>query len=93
MYIKVTNVPVFFSLTIGLNDSDAGKSITRTIGMVGHEISTFMGTNGTRCTCCHFRAPKSLDFQGPTLPMALVMDVARILIITSHAILKKYTNS
>jgi hypothetical protein len=24
---------------------------------------------------CHFRAPKSLDFQGPPLPMALVMDL------------------
>ncbi len=23
--------------------------------------------------CCHFRAPESLDFQGPPLPMALVM--------------------
>jgi hypothetical protein len=24
---------------------------------------------------CHFRAQKSLDFQGPHLPMALVMDI------------------
>jgi hypothetical protein len=35
---------------------------------------------------CHFRAQKSLDYQGPP-PMALVMDVARIKIITSRAIL------
>jgi hypothetical protein len=29
---------------------------------------------------------KSLDFQGPTLTMALVMDIARLKIITSSAI-------
>ncbi len=34
----------------------------------------------------HSRAQKSLDFQGPSLPLALVIDVARIKIITSSAI-------
>ena len=29
---------------------------------------------------------KSIDFQGPPFPMALVIDVARIKIITSRAI-------
>jgi hypothetical protein len=33
-----------------------------------------------------FRAQKSLDFQGPLLPMDLVMDVARIKIIKSRSI-------
>jgi hypothetical protein len=49
-------------------------------------ISTFLGQNGTDFVRCHFRAQKSLDFQGPTLPMALVMHVAHIKIITSRAI-------
>ncbi len=33
-----------------------------------------------------FQDPKGIDFQGPHLPMVLVMDVARIKIITSLAI-------
>jgi hypothetical protein len=40
------------------------------------------GPNGTSFACCHLRAQKSLDFQGLPFPMALVMDVARIKIIT-----------
>jgi hypothetical protein len=31
--------------------------------------STFLGPNGTRFARCPFRAQKSLDFQGPRLPM------------------------
>ncbi len=34
-------------------------------------ISTFLGPNGTRFARCHFRVQKSLDFQGPSLPMPL----------------------
>jgi hypothetical protein len=33
-----------------------------------------------------FQGPKSLDFQGPTLTIALVMDFARLKIIMSRAI-------
>jgi hypothetical protein len=33
-----------------------------------------------------FQGPKSLDFQGPTLTMALVMDIARLNIIMPCAI-------
>jgi hypothetical protein len=33
-----------------------------------------------------FKGPKKLYFQGPTLTMALVMDIARLKIITSCAI-------
>jgi hypothetical protein len=43
---------------------------------------TFLGPNGTRFPRCHFRFLKSQDFQGPSLPMALVMDFFRIKIIT-----------
>jgi hypothetical protein len=42
--------------------------------------------NGTRFALCHFRAHKRLDFQGPPLPIALAIDVARIEIIMSRAI-------
>jgi hypothetical protein len=42
------------------------------------KILTFLGPNGTRCARCHFWANKSLDFQGPSLPMALEMDAAQI---------------
>jgi hypothetical protein len=34
-------------------------------------METFLGTNGSLFARCHFRAQKSLDFQGPPLPMAL----------------------
>ncbi len=34
----------------------------------------------------HFRAQKSLDFQGPILPMALEMDVGHIKIMSSRPI-------
>jgi hypothetical protein len=40
------------------------------------------GPNGTRFAGCHFRAQKSLDFQSPPLPIALVMGVARIKIMS-----------
>jgi hypothetical protein len=39
------------------------------------KLSTLLGPNCTRFACCHFRAPKSLDFQGPPLPNALEMDL------------------
>jgi hypothetical protein len=45
-------------------DFDAGKSIIQAIGRSGGDFA-----------CCHFRAHKSLDFQGPPLPMAPVMDL------------------
>jgi hypothetical protein len=34
---------------------------------------------GVGFTRCHFRAPKSLDVQGPALPMAILMDVTHII--------------
>ncbi len=40
-----------------------GKSISRGVWRGGPEISTFLGPNGTRYACCHFRAQKSLDFR------------------------------
>jgi hypothetical protein len=42
------------------------------------EMSTFLGPNGTRFARSHFRAQKSLGFQGSPLPMPLVMVVARV---------------
>jgi hypothetical protein len=48
------------------------------------KISTFLGPNSTRFARGHFRAQKSLDFQGPPLPMALKMDFPPMKIITRH---------
>ncbi len=52
------------------NVCDGGKSIARAIGGVGPNL----GQNGSSFARAHFRAKKSLDFQGPPLPMALEMD-------------------
>ncbi len=49
---------------------------------------TVLGLNGARFATI-FRAQTSLDFQGPPLPMALVMDVARVKIIKSKRHIKK----
>ncbi len=72
---------------LGLNDFEVGY-----IHYSGHwkgwalKISAFLGPNGTRFARDHFRAQKSLDFQGPPLPMALEMDVAHIKIISFRPI-------
>ncbi len=39
------------------------------------KISTFSGPNVTRFARCHVRIQKSLDFQGPRLPIALEKDL------------------
>jgi hypothetical protein len=49
-------------------------------------FSTFLGPNGTRFTRAISGPKKSLDFQGPPLPMPLVSDVAPLKIITYRAI-------
>jgi hypothetical protein len=61
----------------GLHDFDGGQSITLAIGWKGWalEISNFLGPHGIHFACCHFRAQKCLDFQGPLLQMALKMDL------------------
>jgi hypothetical protein len=47
MYIKFS-IYLFFKITLGLNDFDEGKSITRAIGRVGPENLDFLSPNGTR---------------------------------------------
>ncbi len=50
-------------------------------------ITKFLGQNGTRSARCHFRAPKSLQFQGPPLPSNDPRNgFAPIKIISSRAI-------
>jgi hypothetical protein len=56
--VTTFNVHVVY-IARDINDSDARKSISSAIGEVGPR-------NG--------RAQKSLDFQGPPLPMAIEMD-------------------
>ncbi len=38
-------------------------------------VIDFLGPNGTRSASYHFRAQKIFDYQGPSLPVALVMDL------------------
>ncbi len=69
------NYQSFFYMALGLNALDRGKSITRAIGRRwALKILTFLGPNGTRFARCRCRAQKSLDFQGPSLPMTIEMD-------------------
>jgi len=56
-------------------------------GFMGGGALDFCGPlNGPCFARGHFRAHKSLEFQGPSLLLALEMDVARIKITSSRAI-------
>jgi hypothetical protein len=66
MYIKLP-MYLFLYIALGLNDYEGANPL---LGP-----STFLGSNGTRSAHCHFRDQKSHDFQGPNLPMGLVMDL------------------
>jgi hypothetical protein len=48
-------------------------SFTRALEGVGSENLNFFGPKWHSLCSCHFRAQKSLNFQGPPLPMPLVM--------------------
>jgi hypothetical protein len=76
---EITIVPVFH-MAIGLNDVGGCKSINT--WAIGRRILN--GLTGTRYAHCHFRAQKSLDFQGQLLPMALVMDLPASKIIITY---------
>ncbi len=75
-------------MALGLDDFDEGKSITQAIGRGRPWKSDFLSPNGTQLACCYFRAQKSLNFQGPTLPVSPEIDLYNqiIKIITSSAI-------
>ncbi len=53
---------------------------------VGPGNLDFFGPKGPRFARSYFRAQKSLDFQGPPLPMPLVMDLDSLKTITYRAI-------
>jgi hypothetical protein len=81
-YVTVT-LPFCFVLTINVPvvymrrdeyDFDVGNIHFEPFGPKWHSLRSWP---------CHFRARKSLDFQGPPLPMALEMDVGHIKIILS----------
>jgi hypothetical protein len=69
---KTTNVPVVFMVLI-LNGFEGCNIITLGILRGGPENLDFFGPKWHSLRWCHFRAQKSLDFQGPPLPMPLVM--------------------
>jgi hypothetical protein len=49
-------------------------------------LGPVLGPNDTRLAHCHFRTQISLDIQGPPLPIALIMDFARLKIFTYRTI-------
>ncbi len=75
-----------FFMELILNDFEVGKSITRAIGSVGPGNLDFFGPKWHSLCSLPFHGPKSLDFQDPLFPIALVMDSARLKIITYRAI-------
>ncbi len=78
MYIKLP-MYLFFYMEFVLNSFEAGESITEGIRRGGSWKSRlFLGPNGTRLAHSHFKVKKSLDFQGPPLPMPHVMDLASL---------------
>ncbi len=63
MYIKLP-MYLFWYIALGLNDYEGANPLLGPL--------TFLGSNGARSAHCHFRDQKSLDFQGPNLPVGLV---------------------
>ncbi len=60
-------------MALKLNGFEGWNIITRGIGRGGPWNLDFFGPKGHSLRSCHFRAQKSLDFQGPPPPMPLVM--------------------
>ncbi len=68
---------LFFYMALGHNGFDAGKSITQVFGREGG-LKIF--------ACCHLWPKKVPIFRVSPLPMALVMYIARLKIISPRAI-------
>ncbi len=76
-----------FFMALGLKDFDAWQSITRAIGRGGPGKSQLFWAQMALPSLVAISGPqKSLDFQGPSLPMALKIRFSRIKIITPRAI-------
>jgi hypothetical protein len=69
---KTTNVPVVFMAWYVMILRGA-TSLLGALEGVGPENFDFFGPKWHSLRLCHFRAQKSLDFQGPPLPMPPVM--------------------
>ncbi len=68
---KITNVSyLFFYMALGFNDFDAGNPLIGPFGRVGPENLDVCGPK--------WHSQNSLDFQGPPLSVALVMDDTKI---------------
>ncbi len=77
---------LFFYMGLGLNCLEAGKSITRAIVRVGPENLDFFGPKMALPMFVSFQSPKTSQFQGPTLKIALVLDISHLKILTYRAI-------
>jgi hypothetical protein len=71
----VAFIPAVACLPAVVNGHDIAGILAVTCCWRYCKISTFLDPNGTCFASCHFRAQKSFDFQGPSLPMALEMDL------------------
>jgi len=65
-----------------------GKDIMRAIGRVGLKVEPALGPEITQATALRF-GPKTGETFNPTLPMAQVMSLPRIKIITAKRHIKK----
>jgi len=81
-------VNLFFKMALAPYDFAAGQRhyILGQLEGLGHENLDFFGPKQLSLRSSCFRAQKSLDFHAPTLPIARVMSLPCIKIITSRAI-------
>jgi hypothetical protein len=77
-------------MSLRLNDLMGANPLLGPLEGVGQKFSTFLVPNGTHFARCHYRTQKSLDFQGPLVPMAPEIGFYPFKIVSLHAILTAY---
>jgi hypothetical protein len=61
---KITNVPVFFYMALGLDYFDGANPLLRpSEGISPEDLVFFLAQMSIGFACCHLRAPKSYNFQ------------------------------
>ncbi len=80
-------------MALGLNDFDRDKFITRALKWVALKNRDFFGLKWNSLRSFPFQPPKSPDFRGSPLPIALVMDLPASNHYVSRHIKWRYINS
>jgi hypothetical protein len=75
MYKKL-QIYLFFKWRLDLTILMRANPLLGPLEGVGPENIDFLSPNGTKFACCHIRAQKGLNFQSPTLPVALEIDLS-----------------